>query len=98
MQFTTEAVWRRLPSWLLLQLWVCASACSVYDSELLVAHKPDAVKAGNADSGSNSLTPVIPPDAEAQGPGPDETPDRPDAGSAVRCGDGIVTGAEKCDI
>jgi hypothetical protein len=77
---------------------MCAPACSVYDSGLLVTQKPDAVKTMTADSGSmdSIVDPESPGDAAASGPGPDEQPT--DSNDGVRCGDGVVTGSEKCDI
>jgi hypothetical protein len=73
------------------------TACSVYDSDLLVAERPDAVTAAALDAGI--VTPTARDGQADSGPvlGPDETPPNKPATNETRCGDGQVTGVEKCD-
>ena len=80
---------------LLAAMW--AAACSVYDPEQLVTQKPGAVQTPLNDSGAPP--PTVEPvrrDGGGELPGPDEVP--PPKTDSTRCGDGLVTGNETCDI
>jgi hypothetical protein len=79
------------------------AACNVYDSDLLVDKKPDAVTEQRRDAG---LLPAAETtnSTSRNSPGPDEFgsgdagSENPGNESRTHCGDGQMTGAEKCDI
>jgi hypothetical protein len=76
------------------------TACSVYDSDLLVGAKPDAVT--QLRDAAMATTPLV-DSGPALGPDETATPAQPrDAGTPTqditRCGDGQMTGNETCDV
>jgi hypothetical protein len=81
-----------------LALSTALAACSVYDSGLLVHQRPDAVTTRDSGDGDIAM-PGRPSDRVDSGAvlGPDESPPGA-AGSETRCGDGQLTGIEKCDM
>lgn len=85
-------------AWLTLLAVMCAPACSVYDPEQLVTQKPGAVQTPATDSGAPPPTvEALRHDGGGDPPGPDEVPP-PVKTDTTRCGDGLVTGNETCDI
>jgi hypothetical protein len=76
------------------------AACSVYD-EALVEQQHGAVRIATPDSGAGSTLleagPVV--DGGSNEFGPDQNPNARDSGTGnLRCGDGLVSSVEKCDV
>ena len=79
-------------------------ACSAYDAGLLNSVRSNSGAVGGSGSTMAAVTGgsggrgAGGTGALGSGGGTDVTVSRPDAGDATRCGDGMVTGAETCDM
>jgi hypothetical protein len=91
---------RRISAWLMVSYVL--SGCSVYDAKLLDVRQTTGPVSSGSFAGTNSQSSLIDASDIVADAGEAMDPDDPtriDAGEVhTRCGDGQVTGTEKCDI